>query len=137
MVSGVMHVTVLSVLTTLSGYPVVRDIYRRLYNYSETLKWLVLRSHKAAKRDIIPRKRVVSNTEAKSFKALASELLSLHPIMSMLLFRAVIRANACVPECVASLALCDMLDLLIVANTVGHAHLTNCTILLWTCCRSA
>ena len=58
----------------------------------------------------------MSNKKAKTFKALASELLSLYPILALFLIRTVVRANICVAECEAFVALCDLVDLLTVAN---------------------
>lgn len=114
MVSGVMNVVLWKLFVALSA--VMGDIYTQVYNYIETWGWPAFRNHGTSVRDLFLRKREVSNKKAKTFKALASELLSLYPILALFLIRTVVRANICVAECEAFLALCDLVDLLTVAN---------------------
>ena len=61
-------------------------------------------------------KRKTANAKAKTFKALASELLSLIPILAFFAATQVMVHGTCVPECTVIVLLADLLDLFILAN---------------------
>ena len=114
MVSGVMDKVIFALLQAVKT--VVPDIYKRLYDYIGQWEWPSFRSHGKTVRDLFLRKREVANAAAKTFKAMASEMLGLYPILSLFLTRTIIRSGECVPECTAFIVLCDVVDLLLVAN---------------------
>ena len=114
-VTGVMNIIIYRLLLALmaTGMP---DIYARLYAYCASFHWPAFRRHGSAVQGLFTHKRQVANTNAKNFKAAASEFLSLYPILALYVVRVVLRAGICIYECKSFLALCDLVDLLLVAN---------------------
>jgi hypothetical protein len=116
MVGGVMNVVMFLLLASLAAAG-MNDIYNTLHGYCDRWHWPKFRSHGTAVRDLFLKKRETANNKAKTFKALASELLSLYPLLAVFVTRVVLeRAGICKLECIAFLALCDLIDMLQVAN---------------------
>ena len=62
--------------------------------------------------EIFNTNRDKANTKAKKFKCKASEGLGLYPTLAHFIQAVVLPAKACVKECVAFLAMADLLDVL-------------------------
>jgi len=110
MVNGVFNTVVYLVTTALlaSGCPV----YSLMFDYINTWKWpaRVANNHLNA---VFSKKRLDSNKRAKTFKATASEGLSFFAVFAVWLMAVVRPGGECGRECLAFLALCDLLELLI------------------------
>jgi hypothetical protein len=62
--------------------------------------------------DLFSPKRMESDKKAKKFKCQASEVLALYPIMAHFVQSIAMKRGCCLPQCVAFLAMCDVMDLL-------------------------
>ena len=116
MVSGVMNVVLYLLLLALSRLPQLGNWYEQVYTYLSMWEWPSFKDPGKAARDLFLKKRETANRKAKIFKALASELLAVYPIIALFLTRVIIPSGACVDECAAFLALADLVDLLLVVN---------------------
>ena len=111
MVGGVMNVVLFHLFKAIG-----MGIYSTLYDYVQAWQWPKFRNHAVAVRDLFLKKRQTSNNKAKTFKALASELLSLYPVLAMFLCKVILPSGDFALECAAFMALCGLVDLLMVAN---------------------
>jgi hypothetical protein len=86
-------------------------VYQDIYNYV-SLWTLPASSHTGMLQDIFNTKREESNTRANKFKCQASDGLGLYPRLAYFMQAVVLPANVCVKQCLAFLAMADILDLL-------------------------
>lgn len=86
-------------------------VYQDIFNY--IVLWSLPASrHTGMLQEIFNTNRDKANTKAKKFKCQASEGLGLYPILAHFVQAVVLPAKACVKECVAFLAMADLLDVL-------------------------
>ncbi len=86
-------------------------IYHHLCKYVSL--WTLPSSRQGSNlQDIFNAKREESNTKAKKFKCQASDGLGLYPILAYFIQAVVLPAKVCVGECIAFLAMADVLDML-------------------------
>ena len=62
--------------------------------------------------DLFDNKRMTADLKAKKFKAAASEVLSLYPILARFVRAGPLARNVCSPQCKAFLDMCSVLDIL-------------------------
>ena len=141
LVNGVFNTVLYLMLYSLKAAKFLGGhIYPHLYNYISL--WTLPNSkHGSGLQDIFNSKREESNTKAKKFKCQASEGLGLYPILAYFIQAVVLPANACVRECVAFLAMADILDMLQAVplqkvtpqdlRAVIHTFLQSCVAAEW------
>jgi hypothetical protein len=87
------------------------QIYLHLCKYVSL--WTLPTSRQGSNlQDIFNPKREESNTKAKKFKCQASDGLGLYPILAYFIQAVVLPAKVCVEQCIAFLAMADVLDML-------------------------
>lgn len=74
-------------------------------------QWILPKGKSTNIAAIFNNKRAKSNSEAKTFKATASELLAFVPILAYFVQEVVVKAERCVAECKAFLAVADLLEI--------------------------
>ena len=122
--NGVMA-TVLTLLLTDLDATKSLDVYATLYKYLAF--WHLPRAKPCALSELFSAKKKKANKEANTFKATASEFLSLYPILAYLMQQVWVPAKLCVEQCNVFLELCNLLDLLQaipVCNVTPH-HLQH------------
>lgn len=108
--NGVMNVVVWLLLTAISADI---DVFGTLRSYIALWAWP--KNFKLDKLfEVFNDARVRSCLKAKRFKCMASELLGLYPILAYFFQSIVLREDnvRCLPEILAFLALCDVMDLM-------------------------
>ena len=115
-VSGVLNTIIYLLLLALyaNGF---KDIYSYLHLYMA--RWTWPRRIHTAVASLFEPKRETSNKKAHTFKAQASELLSLVPVLAFFIAFVALPSGICDLQCKAFLAAADVLDMLLVAN-MGH-----------------
>ena len=113
-VSGVVNTIIFLLLAALTAGGFTH-LYETLHDYIEG--WHLPGSQGSTPpKDLFLKRRQTSNQKGKTFKALASEILSLYGILAVFVCRVALRAGIAPDACNAFLALCDLLDILQMCN---------------------
>ena len=91
----------------------INDVYQQIKAY--VALWTLPRhiGHTTKQlSSMFSKKRETANRKAKTFKCLASEALSVYPILAYFVLRVLLRSGLCDAACVAFLTLADLLDVL-------------------------
>ena len=89
----------------------LKDIYTRLQGYADL--WTTpARVTCARMGNLFIEKRTKASRKAKTFKATASECLSVYPILALFVLSVVVPSGKCMAECKAFLASADLVDML-------------------------
>ena len=107
-VKGVFNTTMFHLLEALQATGGL-DIYKAFATWVGL--WVLPRKDDVSK--VFSPKRKEHNKQAGTFKCTAGEGLSIGPLMALYLSLVVIPAAMCIPQCMAFLAMMDMLDLLV------------------------
>ena len=107
-VKGVFNTTMYHLLDALQAIGGL-DMYKAFASWVGL--WVLSRKDDVSK--VFPPKRKEHNKQASTFKCTAGEGLSIGPLMALYLSLVVIPAAICIPQCMAFLAMMDMLDLLV------------------------
>ena len=107
--SGTMSVCIFRLFTslTLAGCSVWVELERYLAFW--TMPGAASMTHLA---ELFTTKRVESYKKAHKFKAQASETLALYPLIAHFVQGVPMKYGLCLPQCIAFLAMCDLVDLL-------------------------
>ena len=114
LVNGVFN-TVVFLLFAAAVNASFKDIWSHVERYIHDWIWPGLTSVSKALAECFSAKRGKSSRKAKSFKASASDGLALYPVLALFVSNVLMRDGAnspCRLECLAFLALCDVLDML-------------------------
>ena len=115
LVNGVFNTIVYLLFEALSvaGF---KQIWEFVGQYVSEWQWPGVVASAKALAECFEHKRRKSSRKAKAFKASASDGLCLYPVMALFVQRVLLKngtASKCYPQCVAFLALCDVLDMLL------------------------
>jgi hypothetical protein len=108
-VGGIVQTTVYLFLETVSSSTGM-NLYKMIAGYMAL--WVLPKSKPMSLENLFSAKRQKSNREAKTFKCQASEVLAFLPILAIFVQNVVLKANHCVKECEALLAVADLLAIL-------------------------
>ena len=111
MVQGIFNTVMFLLLRDLAKAGVT-DIYTQLETYLSTWNWPGNHAMYGVA-NIFSKKRQDSNNRAKTFKAAASECLTIYSVVCFFLMAVVTARGICKYACQAYIALCNMIDILV------------------------